>query len=254
MAQQSAARPLPAMSARRSSTSVSSATAASPRSPSLPACSAARRPLRSRSPSSATSTPSGTPATSKMSASSEDTPQGVILDVYVREKPTIREINYKGLNSVTVSDVLERFKKEKVGLIPESQYDPTRVTRAVDRHEGDARRARPPVRHHPDRGQDHSPRLVQLTFQIKEGPTVKVGKIAFTGNHHSARARCARRCVTSAPSAFRTPSSSRTSSPAPSTPASWTRTPSACARPIATAATARRAPASRRPTSATPAA
>src|SRR5450631_499515 len=60
----------------------------------------------------------------------EDTPKGVVLDVFVREKPTIREINYKGLNSVTQSDVLDRFKKEKVGLSIESQYDPTKVKHA----------------------------------------------------------------------------------------------------------------------------
>src|SRR5579875_2199515 len=62
----------------------------------------------------------------------EQTPKGVILNVYVTEKPTIREINYKGLNSVTVSDVLDRFKKEKVGISVESKYDPTRVAHAID--------------------------------------------------------------------------------------------------------------------------
>src|SRR6185437_2480774 len=61
----------------------------------------------------------------------EDTPKGEVLDIFVREKPTIREINYKGLNSVTQSDVLDRFKKEKVGLSVESQYDPTRIARAI---------------------------------------------------------------------------------------------------------------------------
>jgi outer membrane protein insertion porin family len=59
-----------------------------------------------------------------------DTPKCVQLVVYVLEKPTIREINYKGLNAVSLSDVLERFKKEKVGLTVESQYDPTRIKRA----------------------------------------------------------------------------------------------------------------------------
>jgi outer membrane protein insertion porin family len=44
----------------------------------------------------------------------EDSEKGVILNVYVKEKPNIREINYKGLNSVSTSDVLDRFKKEKV--------------------------------------------------------------------------------------------------------------------------------------------
>jgi outer membrane protein insertion porin family len=60
----------------------------------------------------------------------EDTEKGVILNVFVREKPSIREINYKGLYVVSVSDVLDRFKKEKVGLSVESQYDPTKITHA----------------------------------------------------------------------------------------------------------------------------
>ncbi len=114
----------------------------------------------------------------------EDTPQGVILDVYVREKPTIREILYKGLSSVTESDVMDRFKKEKVGLSPESQYDPARIAHAVTvikemlaEHGHQFAIVRPEVK-------DIPPASVQLIFQIKEGPTVKVGKITFSGNEH----------------------------------------------------------------------
>lgn len=114
----------------------------------------------------------------------EDTPQGVILDVYVREKPTIRDITYKGLSSVTESDVLDRFKKEKVGLSQESQYDPARIARAVTvikqmlaEHGHQFATVRPEVRTIP-------PASVQLIFQIKEGPTVKVGKITFSNNRH----------------------------------------------------------------------
>jgi outer membrane protein insertion porin family len=51
----------------------------------------------------------------------EDTEKGVVLDVFVRERPTIREINYKGNSSVSNSDILDRFKKEKVGLSVEGQ-------------------------------------------------------------------------------------------------------------------------------------
>jgi len=61
----------------------------------------------------------------------EDAEKGIILDVFVKEKPTIREINYKGLNAVSQSDVLDRFKKEKVGLSVESQYDPAKILRAT---------------------------------------------------------------------------------------------------------------------------
>jgi outer membrane protein insertion porin family len=115
----------------------------------------------------------------------EDTPQGIVLDVYVREKPTIRDIAYKGLNSVTQSDVLDRFKKEKVGLSVESQYDPARIAHAVTviremlaEHGHQFATVRPEVK-------DIPPASVQLIFNVKEGPTVKVGKITFSGNHHA---------------------------------------------------------------------
>ena len=114
----------------------------------------------------------------------EDTPQGVILDVYVREKPTIMEIHYKGNNSITESDILERFKKEKVGLSQDSQYDPARIAHAVTvikemlaEHGHQFATVRTEVK-------DVPPASVELDFIIKEGPTVKVGKISFSGNHH----------------------------------------------------------------------
>jgi len=60
----------------------------------------------------------------------EQTPKGWRIHIYVRERPTIREINYTGLSSVSTSDVLDRFKERKVGLSVESQYDPTKVKKA----------------------------------------------------------------------------------------------------------------------------
>ena len=112
-----------------------------------------------------------------------DEPTCVQLEVYVLEKPTIRTIEYTGLNAITVSDVLERFKKEKVQLSVESQYDPTHVKRAevvlqemLGEHGHQFATIRTEVKTIP-------PAAVALTFHIKEGPTVKVGKIAFDGNH-----------------------------------------------------------------------
>ena len=114
----------------------------------------------------------------------EDTPKGVILNIYVTEKPTIREIIPKGLNSVSWSDVLDRFKKEKVGLTVESQYDPTKVERAVvvmrellAEHGHQFAIVKVDVKTIP-------PASVSITLNVKEGPTVKVGKIEFTGNEH----------------------------------------------------------------------
>ncbi len=114
----------------------------------------------------------------------EDTEKGIILNVFVREKPTIREINYKGLNAVSQSDVLDRFKKEKVGLSVESQYDPTKIKRAetvlkdmLSEHGHQFATIKTEVKTIP-------PASVQVNFNIKEGPTVKVGQIKFTGNQH----------------------------------------------------------------------
>jgi outer membrane protein insertion porin family len=114
----------------------------------------------------------------------EDSEKGIILNVFVREKPTIREINYKGLNAVSQSDVLDRFKKEKVGLSVESQYDPTRIKRAetvlkdiLSEHGHQFATIKTEVKTIP-------PASVQVNFNIKEGPTVKVGQIHFTGNPH----------------------------------------------------------------------
>ncbi|HYH00555.1 MAG TPA: outer membrane protein assembly factor BamA, partial [Terriglobales bacterium] len=102
--------------------------------------------------------------------------------IFVREKPTIREIKYEGLTSVSQSDVLDRFKERKVALSQESQYDPTRVKRAeVVVKELLAERGR---QFATIRTEVHQipPAAVGVTFIVKEGPKVKVGKIKFEGN------------------------------------------------------------------------
>jgi len=112
----------------------------------------------------------------------EDTDKCVQLVIYVREKPTIAAIDYKGLNAVTQSDVLERFKKEKVGLSVESQYDPTRIKHAevvlkemLAEHGHQFATIQTEIKTRP-------PSSVNVLFVVKEGPTVKVGKIVFEGN------------------------------------------------------------------------
>src|SRR5258708_9940875 len=112
----------------------------------------------------------------------EQTPKGWRIIIQVKEKPTIREINYSGLSSVSTSDVLDRFKQDKVGLSVESQYDPTRIKKAevsikglLSEHGHQFATIRSEVRQIP-------PAAVGITFVVKEGPKVKVGKIKFEGN------------------------------------------------------------------------
>ncbi len=114
----------------------------------------------------------------------EKTAKGWLIHIYVKERPTIREITYSGLNSVSTSDVLDRFKERKVGLSPESQYDPTRVKKAevtikelLSEHGRQFATVRTEIHPIP-------PAALSVTFVVKEGPKVKVGKIKFEGNKH----------------------------------------------------------------------
>jgi outer membrane protein insertion porin family len=114
----------------------------------------------------------------------EQSPKGWIINIYVREKPTIRTIEYKGLSSVSQSDVLERYKKVKVPLTVDSPYDPTKVTKAkvvlqqlLAEHGRQFATISVQVQPIP-------PASVGVTFTVKEGPKIKVGKIKFQGNKH----------------------------------------------------------------------
>ena len=91
------------------------------------------------------------------------------------------DIDYNGLSSVSTSDVLDRFKEAKVGISQESQFDPTKVKKAevtikelLSEHGRQFATVRTEIRPIP-------PAAVAITFVVKEGPKVKVGKIIFTG-------------------------------------------------------------------------
>lgn len=107
---------------------------------------------------------------------------GWIIRFVVVERPVVRTIKYEGNKSISVSDILDRFKDRKVGLVVESQYDPNRIQRAKNvilellAERGhlsatvDAQIRRVP------------PSSLEVTFKINEGPKVKVGNIDITGN------------------------------------------------------------------------
>ena len=111
-----------------------------------------------------------------------DGDRGKILTVFVREKKLVRSINYKGLNTVQQSDVLQAYKDHKVGLSIQSQYDPVVIKRAevvLTQLLAIHGRQFATVVH---RTRNIPPNSVALTFIVSEGPKVKVGRIRFTGN------------------------------------------------------------------------
>ncbi|MGD0437108.1 MAG: POTRA domain-containing protein, partial [Bryobacteraceae bacterium] len=101
---------------------------------------------------------------------------GWIIRFVIVERPVVRSISYTGNKSMSESDILDRFKERKVGLVVESQYDPNKIQRAknvlldMEAERGhqyakvDAQVRRVP------------PSSLEVTFKIDEGPKVKVGE------------------------------------------------------------------------------
>ncbi|MCZ2147133.1 MAG: outer membrane protein assembly factor BamA [Bryobacterales bacterium] len=107
---------------------------------------------------------------------------GWIIRFMLTERRVVRSIKYEGNKSITVSEILDRFKDRRVGLSVESQYDPNKVQRATNvLKEYLAERGRqyasvePEIRQIP-------PSSLEVLFKIKEGPKVKVGNIDIQGN------------------------------------------------------------------------
>jgi outer membrane protein insertion porin family len=110
-------------------------------------------------------------------------PNAKILVYYVTERPIIRRIEYKGNKSITESDILDRFKEQKVGLSVESQFDPTKIKRAeVVLKQLLSEHGRQFATVKPTYERIAATNAVKLVFNIDEGPKVKVGEIKFDGN------------------------------------------------------------------------
>ena len=107
---------------------------------------------------------------------------GWIVRFLLTERRVVRSIKYEGAKSVTVSEILDRFKERKVGLSVESQYDPNKVQRAaIVLKEFLAERGRQFATVEPDVRQI-PPSSLEVVFQVTEGPKVKVGEIVIEGN------------------------------------------------------------------------
>ncbi len=114
---------------------------------------------------------------------SPDKPNSKIIIFFLTERPIIRRIEYKGNKSVSESDILDRFKDRKVGLSIESQFDPTRIKKAeVVLKELLAEHGRQYATVKPTYERIPGTNAVKLTFNVDEGPKVKVGKILIQGN------------------------------------------------------------------------
>jgi outer membrane protein insertion porin family len=114
--------------------------------------------------------------------SEETTPGHVILVFYVTEKPQIRSVEYKGLTSIQASDVLKALSEKKATLTQTQPYDETKIQKAVmiiksllaekGRQKAEVEVTKEKV----------PPNSVLVTFNVTEGPKIKIDKIDFEGN------------------------------------------------------------------------
>lgn len=113
----------------------------------------------------------------------EDAPRGGIRVTFiVKELPIIRDIQFEGLKSVSESDVLKTFRERRVGVSKEAIYDPVKVRNATRvLKELLAAKGHPNATIAEDR-ENVSATSVAVTFQINEGPRVRVAQIEFEGS------------------------------------------------------------------------
>jgi outer membrane protein insertion porin family len=107
---------------------------------------------------------------------------GWIIRFNVVERPVVRSIKYEGNKSISLSEILDRYKERKVGLTVEQQYDPNKVQRAKNVL----------LEYLSERGHQYAtvdaeihrvpPSSLEIVFMVNEGPKVKVKHIDIVGN------------------------------------------------------------------------
>ena len=112
---------------------------------------------------------------------------GMIVRFVLTERPMVRNITYPGLKSASVSDVLDRLKERKVGLVQESMYDPNVINHAaivvkelLGERGHQFATVTPELHRIP-------PASMEVAFVVDEGPKVSVGKITILGNEAFSR-------------------------------------------------------------------
>jgi outer membrane protein insertion porin family len=107
---------------------------------------------------------------------------GVIVRFVLTERRMVRNITYPGLKSASISDVLDRLKERKVGMVQESMYDPNVINHAaIVIKELLGERGHQFATVTPELHQI-PPSSMEVSFVVDEGPKVDVGVISIVGN------------------------------------------------------------------------
>ena len=106
---------------------------------------------------------------------------GKIIIFEVKEYPIIRDLQYRGMKSVTESEMFTKYKERRVSVTKETQFDPGKINGArLVLREALAEKG------HPDAKVDIeveeiNQTSIALIFNVDEGPRVRIKQILFTG-------------------------------------------------------------------------
>ena len=111
-----------------------------------------------------------------------DAPGGKKLTIRVKERPLIKEVDYRGGTQMGVTGIKDKIKERKLTISPDSTYDPEATRKIKDLLVDLAEEkgyTNPVVEVSME---PMGPTMARLVFDIKEGGRVKVYKVTFRGN------------------------------------------------------------------------
>jgi len=112
----------------------------------------------------------------------EDAPGGKKLVIRIKERPLIKEIDYRGGTEVGLTNIKDKVKEKKLAINPETIYDPETARKIKDMivEQAGEKGFRNPVVDitlEPMAGG-----VARLVFDIKEGGKARIYTVAFRGN------------------------------------------------------------------------
>ncbi len=109
---------------------------------------------------------------------------GVNVIFEVRELPIIRDLQFTGAKALTESDILKKFREERVGISKEAVYDPVKSRGAIRiLRELLASKGYPNAKI-TIKEEEVSATSIALTFEIEQGNRSRIIEIDFEGNEN----------------------------------------------------------------------
>ncbi len=112
----------------------------------------------------------------------EDTEDGPKLIITVKERPLVKEVDYRGGTEIGLTSLKDKIKEKKLEIKPDTAYDPEtarKIKNQIVDMAGEKGFRNPVV---DVLLEPMGPSLARLVFDIKEGGKARIYKVKFRGN------------------------------------------------------------------------